>query len=147
MQGPKCISRPQVLEHVLCGHHGSCRHAHRRGTNNYTDFCVPVARNVHRVTTTKPATKASPMKLSGCFPTLHPTWRMQLELLSAARTKETQTAATLLHTAAHAQARQGGAGPQLLWWAYVTKPLQGEVQTCTGKSSAVMLARATMPET
>ena len=70
---------------------------------------------------------------------------MQLELLYTMPTKNTQTVAAHLHTAAHAQATQGGDDPQLLWWVYVTKPLQGEVQTCTGRSSAVMLPRATRP--
>ena len=118
---------------------------HRCGSSKITDFSIPVARNAHLVTTTKPATKASPKKLSGCCPTLHPTWRMQLELLYTMPTKNTQTAALLLHTAAHSQATQGGEGLQLMWWVYVTKPLQEEVQTCTGRSSAVMLPRAIRP--
>ena len=62
------------------------------------DFSIPVAQTAHLVTTTKPATKASPMKLSGCFPTLHPTWRMQLELLYTMRTKKhTNSCLTLAH--------------------------------------------------
>ena len=118
---------------------------HRCGSRKVIDFRIPVAQTAHLVTTTKPATKASPKRLSGCCPTPHPTWRMQLELLYTMPTKNTQTVAPHLHTAAHAQATQGGDDPQLLWWVYVTKPLQGEVQTCTGRSSAVMLARATRP--
>ena len=71
---------------------------HRCGSRKVIDFSIPVAQTAHLVTTTKPATKASPKRLSGCCPTPHPTWRMQLELLYTMPTKKhTNSCRTLAH--------------------------------------------------